>query len=103
MPPRSGALRTFLVGETVHLHSRVSLPGTRTPTDPTEVALVSLTLGGVETLTGPVPFTREREGEYALTLLTEGRAPGTYHLVVRHADGPERVTLVEDEFVLRAI
>ena len=101
--PVSGATRTFLVGETVHLRSRVSLPGTRTPTDPAEVALSSLTLDGVETLADPLPFTREREGEYALTLPTLGMAGGTYRLVVRHTDGPQRVALATDEFVLRTI
>ena len=103
MPPRSGALRTFLVGETVHLRSRVSLPGTRTPTDPALVELASLTLDGVETLVAPTPFVREKEGEYVLTLLTDTLAPGTYGLVVRHSDGPEKVTLTSDEFVLRTI
>lgn len=95
-------LRSFLVGETVHLRSRVSRPGTRTPTDPAEVALTSLTLDGVETLQAPVPFTREREGEYVLTLTTEDLVPGTYGVVIRHADGPAKVSLATDRFVLRS-
>jgi hypothetical protein len=95
--------RSFLVGETVHLRSRVSLPGTRTPTDPASVTLTSLRRDGVETLVEPTPFTRVREGEYVLTLTTGLLPSGTYDVVVTHADGPAKVSLATDRFVLRSL
>lgn len=104
MSLRSGTgPRAFLVGETVHLTTRVSLPGTKTPTDPATVELASLALNGIETLDAPVPFVRLGEGDYALDLQTTLLAPGTYAIVIRHADGVDKVALTTDQFVLTAI
>jgi hypothetical protein len=100
--PNAGADRYFVVGETVHLRSRVSKPGGRTPIDPATVELTLLALEGVQTLTDPIAFIREREGEFTLGLATEDLVPGTYTVAVRHADGPQRVTVATDRFVLRA-
>lgn len=95
--------RSFLLGETVHLTTRVSLPGTKTPTDPATVELASLTLDGVETLDAPISFTRLGEGDYALDLQTDSLTPGTYGIVIRHADGVEKVALTSDQFVLTVV
>lgn len=100
MPPKGSSDRYFTVGETVHLRSRVSLPGTRTPTDPASVALTTLRREGVDVLTGPMAFIRNAEGDFSLSLPTLDLTPGTYDLVVTHSDGPEKVTLVTDRFVL---
>lgn len=102
MPPRGGADRHFNVGETVHFRSRVAEPGTRTPTDPATVALTSLRLDDVEVLPAPREFVRQQQGEFTLALPTADLAPGTYHVSVTHSDGPERVTIVTDRFVLQA-
>lgn len=97
----SGGDRAFLIGETVHLRSRVSLPGTRTPTDPAVVELASLRLAGAETLSAPVPFVRQNQGEYTLDLQTHLLVAGPYDLTVRHSNGPDQVTLADDSFVLQ--
>lgn len=99
----TGVDRYFLVGSTIHLRCRVSLPGTRTPTDPATVAVVKLKVGAVEiTLSNPV-FTRIEEGEYRLSIPTTTLAAGTYQVTVRLEDGPSKVLLLTDQFVLRAV
>ena len=97
----TGAPRFFTQGETIHLRSRVSIPGTRTPIDPSTVALTSMVRNKVQVLEEPLEFTREGVGEFTLSLPTSGLAAGTYEIVVTHADGPDRVTLATDRFVLR--
>lgn len=99
-PARPGAIRSFFVGETVVLHSRVSVAGTRTPTDPTDVSLTSLKADGDETLVSSVPFVRDREGEFSLVLETVDLDPGDYEVVVTHTSGPTKVALANDRFIL---
>jgi hypothetical protein len=104
MASSSGADRFYLVGETVHLHVKVSKPGTRTPDDPATVALTTLKLGTESMLEG-VPttaFTRNAQGDYTLTIPTAGFPPGTYSLAVRLANGAEAVVLLTDSFVVKA-
>lgn len=104
MARSSTALRYFIVGETVHLRSRISEPGGRKPVDPDTVALTFLGLeGGASVLTEPLPLTREVEGEWVLAIPTVDLAPGVYTLAVTHADGPSKVTVATDQFVLRAV
>lgn len=97
------APRYFNVGETIHLTSRVALPGSRTPVDPDVVVLSSLRREGVETLDGPVAFSKIATGEYALTLATADLVPGSYTLAVTHATGTSRVTISTDQFVLHPV
>lgn len=99
-PPRTGAPRSFTVGETIHFRSRISIAGTKTPTDPALVRLTSLKHDGTEVLVSALDFSREAQGEYVLTLQTDALSPGTYEVVVVHSDGPEKVTLATDRFVL---
>lgn len=96
------ANRRYKVGETVHLRVRVNLPGTRIPTDAGSVVLTSLTRDGI-----PVPadtvFTRDALGDYSLVISTEGFSAGSYEVVVTISDGPEKVVVLEDTFVLRPV
>ena len=96
--------RNFKVGETVHMLSRVSLPGTKTPVSPASVALTSLTRedGEAVSVTLPMEFTEEREGELTLVLPTVDLVPATYLLTITHQSGPGRVALVTDAFVLQS-
>ena len=94
--------KSFLVGETVHLRSRVAEPGTKKPVDPASVTLTSWRKGTEEILNSPIAFSREGQGEYALTLETVGMEPGTYHVTVMHSDGPERIAAATDTFVLQS-
>lgn len=94
--------KSFLVGETVHLRSRVADPGTKRPVDPDAVLLTSWRKGTEEILDAPVEFSREAKGEYALTLETVGMDPGTYHITVVHSDGPQRIAAATDTFVLQS-
>lgn len=98
---RVSAPRAFVIGDTVHFRSRVSLPGTSTPTDPALVVLSTLSLAGTSVLVAPLPFTRELEGEYVLSLPTDNLVVGVYDVSVTHSSGPSMVTVVTDQFVLQ--
>lgn len=93
--------RYFLIGETVHLRARVSLPGTRTPTTAT-VTLASLKRDGTVITPATTAFTEVHEGDYTYVLATVGFTAGTYDVLVRVASGTSKVMLLSDKFVLRA-
>ena len=79
----------------------MSLPNTKRPVDPDTVALTSVKWGTTEILDDPVDFVRDGEGQYSLALATVDLDPGTYTLTVTHADGPQKVTIVTNSFVLQ--
>lgn len=94
--------RSYVVGETIEVRTRLAKPGTKLPVD-ANVAITKLQRVGGSAVE-PIPaFIREAEGDYATVLATEGWVPGTYDLVVRVDDGPEKVVLVADRFVLRPL
>lgn len=94
--------RAYKIGQTVNLRAKVSKPGTKTPTDPSTVTLVDLTLGGVSVISD-TPFVRQQEGNYLLTIGTDALVPGVYKAIVRVEGGADKVWLGTDEFVLEAI
>lgn len=97
-------LRSFVVGETVHLWARVSRPGSKQPYSPDIVRLTGLSRNGVAViLPDTVDFATEKTGEFHLVLHTADLAVGTYHIVVLLSDGPDAVRIMEDDFVLSAI
>ena len=102
MASSSGADRFYLVGETVHLHVKVSKPGTKTPDDPATVSLSALKLGTTPVPVAVTDFTRNAQGDYGLTIPTAGFTPGTYSLSVTLADGSDRVVILTDTFVVKA-
>lgn len=94
--------RTFKVGETIHLRTRISVAGTRTPTDAT-VTLTRLMLGAVPVTVTPTAFTRINEGDYQLVLHTDSLVPGAYDVVITISGGPDLVAIVTDRFALRSV
>lgn len=104
MAGNSGADRFYLVGETIHLHVKASLPGTKTPADPATVALSSLKLGADSVLEAlaTTTFTRLAQGDYTLTIPTAGFAPGTYTMAVTLANGIDAVVILTDTFVVKS-
>lgn len=100
----SGADRQFFQGETVHLRARISKPGTKTPVDPTSVALTRLRRNGVVVaLPAVTDYTRGAEGDYSLVVPTDALDPGAYDIVTTVSDGPQAVVLLPDQFVIQAI
>lgn len=101
MAPTSSTTRSFVVGETVHLRTRVSKPGTREPTDPASVVLTSLKRGSDVLTPATTGFTRVGQGDFLLVLPTAGLIPGEYVVVITVADGPNRISILTDRFALR--
>lgn len=102
--PVSRPERSYLVGETVHLHVKVSKPGTKTPTDPNSVRLSSLNLAGESMMEGvpTLTFTRINLGDYTLVIPTVGFPLGTYDLTVTIESGPSAVVILGDRYVVQA-
>lgn len=97
--------RNFFVGETVHLTTRVSLPGTKTPATAV-VTLESLKLNGAVLTVADTTFDEKTKGEYILAIPTVGFAPGLYDLVVTvtgTVGGQAVVVKVPDSFVLKSL
>lgn len=95
-PPRS-----FVIGETVVLSTRISSPGTKKPVDPATVTLSLLSRAGTPVTVSPTGFTRLGTGDYSFSLQTDGLAAGTYDVTVTVADGPSSVVILTDRFVLQ--
>lgn len=95
--------RMFIVGETVDIEVRVSLPGTKTPTDPALVELAELKLGTTDVTPSPATFTRLAEGDYLYVIHTTSLDPGTYSVLTRVSDGADKIVLVPDSFVLQSV
>lgn len=93
--------RFFKVGETVHLRVGVSKPGTREPTDAT-VTLVSLHHDEQPLTVSNPAFTRAGVGDYEYVLATHSLLPGTYKVVARVSGGETKISILVDQFVLRA-
>jgi hypothetical protein len=96
----SGGDRYFVQGSTVHLRVRVSEPGTRTPADAT-VVLTSLKTGGTAVTPATTAFTRVNQGDYLLVLPTAPLAPGAYDVRITVSDGPAKVSIITDRFVVK--
>lgn len=99
--------RFFVVGETVYVRAKVSLPGTKTPVDPDSIVLATLQrVGDDDPLVVPSTFGRLAEGDYSIGIATDDFEPGTYNLTVRvqgpDSDTPVRVVLPQDRFILKS-
>ena len=92
--------RFFLRGSTVHMRVRVSEPGTKRPADAT-VALTSLKRGAVVVPVDNPTFSRINQGDHLLVLPTADLTPSTYEVVVTVSDGPSKVTVLTDRFVVK--
>jgi len=93
--------RIFVVGQTVHLRMKVSVPGTRNPADPDQVTLVAFFRDNVSVaLPTNVTFTKVTDGLYELVIPTVGFQPGVFKWRGRAYSGPLAVALKDDTFVL---
>lgn len=93
----------YLVGETVRLRMRVSVPGTRDPADPVlGCRLAGLARAGAPVVSAVTAFTKVGDGDYVLDLDTSALPAGTYSWLGEARDSATLVALVEDSFVLRA-
>lgn len=97
--PRN-ADRYFIKPATAKLRVQVSEPGTKTPADAT-VTLTSLRTGGASATVATTVFTRQAKGDYVLIVPTADLLAGTYDVLVTVADGPEKVAVVTDRFVVQ--
>lgn len=96
--------RDWLVGSTVDLIVKTSVPRTNVPATPSQgVVLDALFVGNaVVPLPTAVTFAAITEGEYLLKLDTTGFAPGVYTWRAKAIDAAYGTGVREDTFVLRA-
>ena len=95
--------RGFVIPSTVHLRALVFAPGTRKAQDADTVVLSSLSHDGALVVGAVDPtFTRVGVGDYRLDLATAGLSAGIYKAIVTVSDGPERVLVLRETFVLLA-
>lgn len=97
--------RDWLVGATVDLTVKVSVPRTNTPTTPSGGVVLDALYVGKEPVALPAvtAFTALSVGEYVLKLDTTGFVPGVYTWRVRAIDEVVGVGVREDLFVLRSL
>lgn len=94
--------RSYRVGETIRLDTRVTDPVTRAPTDATSVVLDRLVRGNVTVPAPATAFTRVAAGDYMLLLPTTDLDPGAYDYTVR-VTSPAGIVLTRDQFVLEGV
>lgn len=92
--------RYFIKPSTVHLRARISEPGSRQPTDAT-VVLTALRLGATPVTVATTAFTRLALGDYTLSIPTADLAAGAYDVVVTVSDGPDKISVLTDRFVVQ--
>lgn len=92
--------RYFIKPSTVHLRARISEPGTKQPTDAT-VVLTALRLGTTTVTVATTAFTRAALGDYTLTIPTAALTAGAYDVVVTVSNGPNKISVLTDRFVVK--
>jgi hypothetical protein len=90
----------YLVGETVYLRIRVSVPGTNQAADPTSATLRGIVPDGEDPIVpGDTSFTRAQAGSYYLAVDTADLDAGAYGWVAELVSDAG-TTLAEGSFVL---
>lgn len=93
--------RNFKVGETVHMRVRVSEAGTKSPADATSTLTALRKDGAPVALPAVTEFSVLAQGDHLLVLRTADLATGDYEVVVTVSDGPDKVSILTDRFVLK--
>ena len=91
--------KSFVRGSTVHLRARVSEPGGKRPVS-ASVVLTALRRGATPVTVDTTTFTEEAVGDYSLVVPTADLDPGAYSVVITVSDGPSKVSVLTDSFVV---